>query len=409
MSKFSLITLVGLGIGVFIGCGGGGGGTVVVHTPEYKKAIDDYIMYAPVCEDTDDDGKIKNEKGSSYCTKTDYLGRFILGNSYPLVLECTKDDGCTDFATNDRFIGKMSAPAGSTVLTPLTTLVQEYVRTVKETNQSAKVDVKEIETKLKKTLGIPENIDIKKFDPIAEVEKEQNTNTTGNNSTNNSNSITSNSLEVAKKVLAVQTQVQVILTATAKLTAKKADETEIIENISKVAAKTTKILISTLENNTNNENNNTNTDNNTTNEDNTTIQTGNLLAKKEVLKAIVQTVITDNSENNENNNSNNSPEEINATVIASNLTKVLEVVTKDSTKIDRKKSAAVVKVVEELVESKNITKKNANISEEMIESEITQKENTIKETLQKNKEKAKEEEKKKEKIGGTSLTGAGSL
>lgn len=392
MSKFSLITLVGLGVGVFIGCGGGGSGTTVIHTPKYKRAIDDYIMNAPVCEDIDDDGKIKNEKGSSYCTKTDYLGRFILGDSYPLVSECTKDDDCKDFATNEQFIGKISAPAGSTVITPLTTLVQEYI-SKKEKEGNTTIDLEKIENKIKVKLGIPPHIDIKKFDPIAEVEKVEEQKI--------ENNTTNKNLETAKKVLAVQTQVQAILTATAKLTAtvqQKADETEIIEKMSEVAFHTAKILLETPKNNENNESNTSS---------NNTQETSNVLAKKEVLETVFKSVI---NQKESNTSQTTQSVEINTTVIASNLTKVLEVVTKDSTKIDRKKSAAVIKVVEELVESKNITKENANISEEMIESEITQKENTIEQTLQKNKEKAKEEEKKKEKIGGTSIqTGGGSL
>lgn len=389
MLKLSLITIAALGLGVLVGCGSGGGGTVI-HSPEYKKAIDDYVRNAPVCEDIDGDGKITGEKGSSYCTKTDYAGRFILGNSHPLVLVCKEENNCTDFATGKKFVGKMSAPAGASVLTPLTTLVQEYVRTVKEDNNSAKINIVEVETKIKEKLGIPKYIDIKKFDPIAEVEKHQDENTTD-----------SNESKIASKVLAVQTQVQVILTATAKLTAtvqQTTDKTEIVDNMSKVAATTTKILIEAQsDNNTSNDNNQTEVNENNNSQE----TTSNVLAKDDVLEEIVKSVVTENNESANN-------QDLNTTVVAQNLTEVLKFVTKKEANISREDSAAVIDVVEELVENKELLNEDSNISDNTIKEKVNNKKQEVKKIIEENKKKAEEEDKKKNKLGSTSLTGAGS-
>ena len=376
MLKFSLITIAALGIGMLIGCGGSGGTTI--QTPEYKRAIDDYVMYAPVCEDKNKNSKV--DDGNNFCTKTDYLGRFVLGNTYPLILVCKDTDGCKDFATNDKFVGKMSAPAGSTVLTPLTTLVQEYISR-KETDENATVDPQDVENKLKEKLGIPKEIDIKNYDPIAEVEKHKDQNTTD-----------SNASKEANKILAVQTQVQVILTATAKLSAtdqQKSDNVEVVENMSKVAFNTVKVLIE-----------DNNTSNNDNNESNNT-ETSNVLAKTDVLKKIIQNVITEN-----NNSESNSISETNATIIAENLTKVLKVITEEPANIDRKKSAAVVKVVEELVDKKTIENNNMSVD---INETITEKEKEVEKTIEENKKVAEQKEKENNNgLGGTSLTGGGS-
>ncbi|MBF0204665.1 MAG: hypothetical protein HQK67_10215 [Desulfamplus sp.] len=84
------------------------------------KVIDGYVAGATVFADANGDG-IWNE-GEAKAT-TDADGEFVLEGGTGTIIAT----GGIDIATNKPFVGTMTAPAGSTVVNPLTTLQQAFV------------------------------------------------------------------------------------------------------------------------------------------------------------------------------------------------------------------------------------------------------------------------------------------
>jgi len=163
-------------IGLLGGCGGSSSNTRVEG-----KAIDDYISGGKVCIDSNNNGKCDEGETS---TITDSNGRFYFPSKpkYPLILDCSASESeCKDIATGNAFNGKLSAPAGSLVLNSLTTIIHEY-------SKNTGLSPEEVEKDLKEKLDLPEDIDLKTYDPIAESYD-----------------------PVGQKVLAAQTQTQVLL------------------------------------------------------------------------------------------------------------------------------------------------------------------------------------------------------
>ncbi|MCO4758468.1 MAG: hypothetical protein KC477_10610, partial [Oceanospirillaceae bacterium] len=120
------------------------------------KLIDGYIKDATVFLDANGNGVLDEGETS---TTTDANGDFTLIGQGSLVAF-----GGTDISTGLAFEGTLRAPEGSTVITPVTTLVQAIV----ETGKSAE----EAEQAVSEALGLPTNVDLKTFDPIEEATKE---------------------------------------------------------------------------------------------------------------------------------------------------------------------------------------------------------------------------------------------
>jgi len=115
--------------------------------------IDGRIKGATVFADLDGDGK---QDANEPSVTTDEQGNFDanftgLAANAPLVAT-----GGTDIATNLPFGGAFTAPAGSTVVTPLTTLIQSLV--------DSGTPAAEAELNLKKAFGLPANLDLRTFD-----------------------------------------------------------------------------------------------------------------------------------------------------------------------------------------------------------------------------------------------------
>ncbi|MBF0270250.1 MAG: cadherin-like domain-containing protein [Alphaproteobacteria bacterium] len=128
--------------------------TAPVNYTYSGKAIDGYISGATVFLDANGNGTW--DTGESKTT-TDASGNFSLsstGTTGSLVIE-----GGTDLSTNSAFTGSMSAPIGSSVITPLTTLIDQMM--------SSGISETEAKAKLVTALGIPSSVDLKTFDPIA--------------------------------------------------------------------------------------------------------------------------------------------------------------------------------------------------------------------------------------------------
>ena len=134
------------------GSDGSGGGTATTT----GFVIDGYISNATVFRDTNgnsvlDDGEVS--------TTTNAQGEFTLGGdpNTPIV-----SVGGTDISTGLPFAGTLTAPAGSTVVTPVTTLVQRLI----ELDESGETTVEQAITIVNEALGLDEASDLLNEDPI---------------------------------------------------------------------------------------------------------------------------------------------------------------------------------------------------------------------------------------------------
>ena len=136
------------------------------------RVIEGYIAGATVFADTDNDGFLDREDinqngildagedadgdgilGQEAFATTAADGTFtLIGGSGPLVTK-----GGRDVSTGLDFLGVLKAPEGSTVVTPLTTLVAEL---------SATLGIAGAEAAVAAAFGLDENIDLKSFDPV---------------------------------------------------------------------------------------------------------------------------------------------------------------------------------------------------------------------------------------------------
>ncbi|WP_299399152.1 right-handed parallel beta-helix repeat-containing protein [Pelagibius sp.] len=116
------------------------------------QVVDGYIANATVFRDANGNGEL--DEGEVFGT-TDINGNFSLtGGSGPLIAI-----GGTDVSTGLAFEGVLKAPEGATVITPLTTLVQQLVE--------GGTDAGAAETQVKQALGIDEGFDLNNTDPVA--------------------------------------------------------------------------------------------------------------------------------------------------------------------------------------------------------------------------------------------------
>ncbi|MET4477969.1 VWD domain-containing protein [Bradyrhizobium sp. F1.13.3] len=114
----------------------------------FNSLMDGYISGATVFADTNGNGRL--DSGEATRT-TDATGSFSdLSGTGPLIAS-----GGTDTLTGLQFKGKLMAPEGSSVITPLTTLLAKLAAAGSE------------QTKLLSALGLSSAIDFTHFDPIA--------------------------------------------------------------------------------------------------------------------------------------------------------------------------------------------------------------------------------------------------
>ena len=117
-------------------------------------AIDGYIEGATIFADEDGDGEL--DAGEAFSV-TGEDGEFSLTNADgSLVL--LGGNGAIDAATGLAFNGQLEAPAGSTVVTPLTTLINKLVE--------GGEDLVVAQAKVKSAFGITAGEDLTTFDPI---------------------------------------------------------------------------------------------------------------------------------------------------------------------------------------------------------------------------------------------------
>ena len=180
-SLLSIATAIVLGT---VGCSSGGGSSTdpVAAVTNDGTAIDGILVGSTVCIDTNANGLCAEEAAGNQDI-TDDKGKFSITSTAtgPLVLL-----GGTDSGTGQAFTGTLKAPAGSTVVTPLTSAVQSLV----ESGKSAA----DAEANVKAALGIDAGVDLVNFDPFEGIGDA--------NATVQAN---------AQTVLAKQTQLQVLV------------------------------------------------------------------------------------------------------------------------------------------------------------------------------------------------------
>lgn len=140
-------------VGAIAGAGGGSAASEVTS----GFVVDGYISGATVFRDADGDGVLDDGEVS---TTTDELGAFSLGGDPNGPIVAT---GGVDISTGLNFEGTLKAPAGSTVVSPLTTLVQEII----ENDDTGETTADEAVGLVNEVLGLDEGTDLLNEDPIA--------------------------------------------------------------------------------------------------------------------------------------------------------------------------------------------------------------------------------------------------
>ena len=122
--------------------------------------IDGYIAGATVFADTDGDGIL--DQGEAFTTTAADGSFTLVGGSGSLVMF-----GGTDISTGLAFTGTMSAPEGSEVVTPLTTLVNQLAAFLSEdpTGPTAE-DVAAAEAQVLAAFGLNAELDLSNYDPV---------------------------------------------------------------------------------------------------------------------------------------------------------------------------------------------------------------------------------------------------
>ncbi len=126
---------------------------VVVEDALIGSAVDGYIAGATVFADANMNGVLD---GGEAFTTTNADGDFsLVGGAGPLVLF-----GGVDVSTGLAFKGQLRAPEGSTVLTPLTTLMAALI------DSGAALDASAAQAILEQSLDLPSGVDLSTFDPV---------------------------------------------------------------------------------------------------------------------------------------------------------------------------------------------------------------------------------------------------
>ncbi|MEN9897125.1 MAG: hypothetical protein RLZZ66_774 [Pseudomonadota bacterium] len=124
------------------------------------KALDGYLKNATVFADANGDGIQNADEATAI---TDEYGNFELMNAKGTLVV----SGGTDLSTGNPFEGTLKAPEGSTVVTPLTTMLQGFIE-AKQTPAEAQKSVAE-------AFGFDSTIDLTSYDPIAGMVNSDNT------------------------------------------------------------------------------------------------------------------------------------------------------------------------------------------------------------------------------------------
>ena len=137
-------------------------GEPVPYLTDEGVVIDGYVSGATVFIDSNGDGVLNAGEAS---TTTDAFGNFDFGADAdfgPLVMI-----GGRDISTGQAFEGTMTAPSGSSVVNPLTTLITHLTNNSTETATT----IEQATALMLQSLGLDPTIDLLNYDPIAEASR----------------------------------------------------------------------------------------------------------------------------------------------------------------------------------------------------------------------------------------------
>jgi len=203
--KLSMLSLSAVALLSLSGCGGGSSDTKTALSPAFSGiGIDGILMNSQVCIDANSDGVCNS---GEVTTQTDADGKFTFAAGSPtgpLILS-----GGIDKSTGETFKGILKAPAGSSVVTPLTSAIQSIM------DNNSSVSAADAEATIKTAMGLDGvGVNLTEFDPY--------------------NGINGVNAAAAKQILAKQTQLQ-ILVHTAATTIAGADAgTDVADAMSNV-------------------------------------------------------------------------------------------------------------------------------------------------------------------------------
>ena len=149
-------------------------------------ASDGYIRGGNIFLDVDRSGTVNSgdiPKGQTGNDGSVAISLNLGEGGYDLLLQ-----GGTDISTGLAFAGLLKAPAGSTMLTPLTTLLADLVQS------GAASNVADAQARLGAALGLPSGVDLTSYDPLAVVVTQAGTSTAEEKAT---------ALDIQSKTLAV--------------------------------------------------------------------------------------------------------------------------------------------------------------------------------------------------------------
>lgn len=161
MNKMQLkVTLMTLAVAsALTGCLGGGGGGSVAGVG--GKVVDGYVSDATVTQDVNDDGVCAPGEPT---TTTDAQGNFSFPGSAPHMV-CAK--GGTDLSTGAPFVGELTAPAGATQITPLTSLVVAKIAADKAMTPPVITTPAAAAATIATNLGLSSTTNLLSDDPVA--------------------------------------------------------------------------------------------------------------------------------------------------------------------------------------------------------------------------------------------------
>ncbi|WP_430754995.1 hypothetical protein [Magnetovirga frankeli] len=134
----------------------------LTETGIINKVADGYVAGATVFADANGNGQ---QDEGEWSTTTDAFGNYELPRDTQGMLIA---QGGTDIMTNQPFKGVLTAPAGTTIINPLTTLVQSML----SSGQAATVE--QAATAVQRGLGLSDTISVLTYDPIQRLAENRN-------------------------------------------------------------------------------------------------------------------------------------------------------------------------------------------------------------------------------------------
>lgn len=166
-AEFSSLGAIGAGVAglaVAAGGGGGGGGGSTPPAVELAYVVDGYISGATVFGDANGNAVLDAGEVQTLTAADGSFNNALFADDVPLV-----SIGGIDISTGEEFTGTLKAPAGSGVITPLTTLVQALVEN--SADSETPLTAAEAASQVANSLGLTEgNADILNSDPVALAE-----------------------------------------------------------------------------------------------------------------------------------------------------------------------------------------------------------------------------------------------